>query len=152
MSEDYLEAGKQKMTLHRLNIRLRYLIHRSRLVQIGALVGFWLAGEAIVRITKLPVPGGIIGMVMVLMLLATHRISLFSIRRGAGWFLAEMLLFFVPAVLAVLDHQEFLGPLGFKLLAVIVGSTLAVMIVTALTVDLCWRWRARHDAGDPVLE
>jgi len=59
-----------------------------------------------------------------------------------------MLLFFVPAVLAVLDHREFLGLLGLKLLAVVLGGTLLVMGGTGLTVDLCCRLSprlVRHD-------
>jgi len=30
-------------------------------------------------------------------------------KRGADWLIAEMLLFFVPAVLALLNHKEFIG-------------------------------------------
>jgi holin-like protein len=50
-----------------------------------------------------------------------------------------MVLFFVPAVLAVLDHRELLGLVGLKVIGVIVGSTLAVTGVTGLTVDLCYK-------------
>ena len=136
------------VTFRPLGIRLRRALHGSRLVQIGLIVAFWLAGEALVRLTGLPVPGGIVGMAAALLLLASHRISLFSLRRGAEWFLAEMLLFFVPAVLAVTDHREFLGLLGLKILLVIFAGTVAVMGVTALTVDLSYRWRLRHAVVD----
>ena len=105
----------------------------------------------VARLTGLPLPGGIVGMVLVLLLLASHRLSLFSLKRGAEWFLAEMLLFFVPAVLAVVDHGELLGLLGLKVLLVILGGTMTVMGVTALTVDLCYRWSARHDRVEPLL-
>ena len=60
-------------------------------------------------------------------------------RLGANWFLAEMLLFFIPAVPAVMDHREFLGLMGLKILGVILGGTIAVMAVTALTTDLAYR-------------
>jgi holin-like protein len=50
--------------------------------------------------------------------------------------ISDMPLFFVPAVLAVLDHRELLGAVGLKIVTTILGSTLAVMVVTALTVDL----------------
>jgi NADPH:quinone reductase-like Zn-dependent oxidoreductase len=43
------------------------------------------------------------------------------------------------SVLAVLDHRELFGLLGLKILAVILGGTIAVMAVTGLIVDLCWR-------------
>lgn len=83
-------------------------------------------------------------MALVLALLLSGRVSLFSMKRGAEWFLAEMLLFFVPAVLAVLEHQELLGMLGVKIMAVILVGTLTVMTVTALTVDFCYRLSARY--------
>ena len=98
------------------------------------------------RLTGLPLPGGIVGLVLLLGLLATHRISLCSLRKGANWFLAEMLLFFVPAVLAVLNYPQMLGLLGLKILAVILGGTVAVMTVTAMTVELASRRRMRHAA------
>ncbi|EKF43286.1 CidA/LrgA family protein [Nitratireductor indicus] len=139
------------MTTRAFSLRFRRSVHNRRLVQIALLILFWLLGEAVVRLTGLPLPGGIVGMILVLLLLASHRLSLFSLKRGAEWFLAEMLLFFVPAVLAVVDHEELLGLLGLKILLVILGGTIAVMGVTALTVDLCYRWRERDDRVEPLL-
>lgn len=57
------------MNAHNLMIRFRYALHHSRLMQIATLVGFWLAGEAFVRLSGLPLPGGIVGMALVLALL-----------------------------------------------------------------------------------
>lgn len=139
------------MTIRRLAARLRHGVHRSRLAQIGLISGFWAAGEALVRLTGLPLPGAVIGMALALGLLASHRVSPASMRRGAEWLLAEMLLFFVPVVLAVIEHREFLGLLGLKIVAVILLGTAAVMGVTALTIDLCCRWRPLHGPADPRL-
>jgi holin-like protein len=121
----------------------RLALRHSRLLQGGVLFLFWILGEALARITHLPVPGGILGLALVLLLLASGRLKSISLRRGADWLLAEMLLFFVPAVLAVLDHREFLGLLGLKLLAVVLTGTLLVMMGTGLTVDLCCRLSPR---------
>jgi len=120
-------------------ISSRLIMRRSRLLQGGALAAFWAVGEGVSRLAHLPVPGGIIGLALLLLLLASGRLKSISLRRGADWLLAEMLLFFVPAVLAVLDHREFLGLLGLKLLAVVLTGTLFVMGTTGLTVDLCSR-------------
>jgi holin-like protein len=103
---------------------------------VGLILAFWVAGQGVVKFTGFPVPGGVIGMLAILLLFMTRRISIFSIRRGAEWFISDMPLFFVPAVLAVLDHRELLGAIGLKVVATILGSTLAVMAVTALTVNL----------------
>ena len=127
-------------------IRTRYAFRHSRLLQLGVLIGFWCFGQAIAQFFRLPAPGGVIGLAAVLALLLARRISVSSVRRGAKMLLAEMLLFFVPAVMALLDHAEFLGVLGLKLLAVILTGTLCVMAATALTVDLCARWTMRHAA------
>ena len=140
------------MPAHKLTIRFRRNVHRSRLLQIGLVLTFWLAGEAMVRLAGLPIPGGIVGMLIVLALLSSRRMSPFSMRRGAEWFIAEMLLFFVPAVLAVLDHHEIFGLLGLKILMVILVGTVVVMGVTAFTVDLCYRWRSGHGSAHPVRE
>ncbi|WP_115717825.1 CidA/LrgA family protein [Gallaecimonas mangrovi] len=133
------------MSLLHLQRRFRYGFHRSRLLQISLLVGLWLLGQELVKLTGLPVTGGIAGMVVLLVLLASRFINIKSLRMGANWFLAEMLLFFVPAVLAVLDHHELLGLLGLKVLVVIFGSTLTVFGVTALVIDLFVRLRARKN-------
>jgi holin-like protein len=124
-----------------ISTRFRRFVHRNEPLQLGLLSAFWLAGQSMVKLTGLPVPGGVVGMLVVLALFATRRLSVLSIRRGAELFIGDMVLFFVPAVLAVLDHRELLGLVGLKVLVVIAGSTLAVMGVTGLTVDLCYRRR-----------
>ena len=131
----------------------RFLLWVSRhpMLQLGLMVGFWLAGEGLVRLLSLPVPGGLVGLAAVLLLLVTRSLSATGLRRGAQWLLADMLLFFVPAVLAVLDHREFLGLMGLKILCVIVLSTALVMVVTATVVDACCRWRERHAVAEPAL-
>ena len=140
------------MTLRKLVTLCRRSLDLSRTLQILLLIAFWLAGDLLVRCTGLPLPGGIVGMFLVLGLLASRWISPVIMRRGAQWFLGEMLLFFVPVVLAVLDHREFLGWVGLKILAVILLGTITVMGVTALTVDLCCRWTSGHEAAGHALE
>lgn len=124
--------------------RALVIVHRSILIQIGVLSLFWKVGEGVVRLSGLPIPGGVVGLAVVLALLASGRIRPASVRLGARWLLAEMLLFFVPAVMAVLDHREFVGLLGLKIAVVIIAGTVMVMASTAITVDLLYRWRTRH--------
>ncbi|MGY5804419.1 CidA/LrgA family protein [Rhizobium sp. LEGMi12c] len=119
----------------------------GRLAQILLLLVFWQAGETIVRLTHLPIPGAIAGMLLVLALFASGKVKLTSMKRGAEWFLAEMLLFFVPAVLALLDHGEFIGIVGLKVLAVIFVGTVIVMGVTAIAIDIGYRLMMRQGAS-----
>ncbi|AMG43637.1 CidA/LrgA family protein [Achromobacter ruhlandii] len=132
------------MSRPRYPIVLRNLLRRSRVLQIVLLILFSLLGQALANVAGLPIPGGVIGMALVLALLASGLLRVRNVHRGASWLLGEMLLFFVPAVMSLLDHREFLGVLGAKLLAVILLGTALVMVGTALTIDLCYRWMNRH--------
>lgn len=125
-------------------LHLRIALRRSRVLQIALIVVFSLIGQALAQAFGLPVPGGVIGMALVLVLLATRRLRVRNVHRGASWLLGEMLLFFVPAVMSLLDHREFLGLLGLKLLVVILLGTALVMMGTALTIELCYRWMNRR--------
>ena len=57
------------------------------------------------------------------------------LRAGAGLLLAEMLLFFIPAVMSLLDYGPLLRAQGPRILLVIVSGTLLVMMSTALAVE-----------------
>lgn len=113
----------------------RLQLRRHRILQIALLVAFWLLGQAVVRWAGLPLPGAIAGMGAMLALLATGRLEVACVRAGARWLLADMLLFFVPAVAAILDHPELMGWVGVKALLVILISTVMVMATTALVVE-----------------
>jgi holin-like protein len=130
----------------------RRRLRHSRLLQIALIVAFWAVGEALARAGGLPIPGGVIGLFIVFALLASGRLSLSSVRRGANTLLADMLLFFVPAVMTLLEHREMLGWLGLKALAVVLMGTLVVMTVTAVTVDLLCLWSAPREPVRDRLE
>lgn len=128
------------MTTRRIRAIWLRNCRRSRLLQVLVILGFWFIGDLAARMTGLPVPGAILGLFLLLILLGSGKIGLGTVRRGARLFLADMLLFFIPAVLAVLDHRELVGVVGLKILVVILVSTVMVMLVTAVAIDLCYRW------------
>jgi holin-like protein len=134
------------VTKRKASILLQKSLHRSRLAQVALIALLWLAGEAVSRSTGLPIPGSVVGLFGLLYLLLSGTIRLSTMRRGAYVLLADMLLFFVPAVLAILDHSEFFGLVGLKVLAVIVAGTLMVMCMTALAVDLGYRLMLRLES------
>lgn len=129
------------MTTKYMKVTLRRAIRGSVLAQIAFIILTWAAGEAVARTLDLPIPGSLIAMAVLLWMLLSGRLSHMFLRRGANWFLGEMLLFFIPAVLGVIDHPEFFGLLGAKILLVIIAGVVSVMTVTALTVEACARWR-----------
>lgn len=123
--------------LRKYTVLARRFIGRSRWTQVLLFIGFWIIGQSISQLFGLPIPGGVIGFILVLSLLYVRIIRIRTLALGAEWFLAEMLLFFIPAVPAVLNHREFLGWTGLKILAIIALGTIIVMISTAFVVEIC---------------
>jgi len=120
--------------------RVSALLHRSPWLQVLLILACWGVGQGFVLITGLRFPPSILGLGVLLALLLTRVVRVGSVRQGARLLLADMLLFFVPSVPSVLNHPEFLGWLGVKVLVVIALGTAIVMGATALTVELACRW------------
>ncbi len=88
----------------------------------------------------LPLPANLVGMVLMLALIVCRIIPLSWVRAGARWLLAEMLLFFVPAVVAVVNYAHLLLVDGWRIFSVIAISTLMVLGATAWVVDKVYRY------------
>ena len=126
-------------------VPVRRWLRGSRLLQVLLIVGLWAGAEWLVQATHLPIPSGIVGMMILLLLLGRQWVAPQTVSKGAGWLLAEMLLFFVPAAMILMQNPQMFGLLGLKLLAIIVVGTILVMAATALTIDVLLRWRQRHE-------
>lgn len=117
-------------------------------LQVVLLTGIWLGAEWLSACWLPQLPAGVLGMFLLLCALLGRLLPLSWFRQGARWLLAEMLLFFIPAVIAVVKYPTVMRQQGLAILLVIVLSTLFVMAVTALTVDGVYRlellWRRRR--------
>ncbi|WP_202370152.1 CidA/LrgA family protein [Pseudomonas sp. MWU318] len=123
---------------------LKYL---SRLcVELSVLLGLYLLGCQIAAWLTWPIPGGVIGMALLLLAFAFGWVKPAALQLGAGLLMAEMLLFFIPALMSLLDYGALLRDDGWRILLVIGVSTLMVMLVTAFTVELAVRLRRSHEA------
>ena len=114
-------------------------------VQVLLYVGLFIFAQYLVNRWQVPLPANLVGMVMLLLLIVCRVIPVSWVRAGARWLLAEMLLFFVPAAMILMQNPQMFGLLGLKLLAIIVVGTILVMAATALTIDVLFRWRQRHE-------
>lgn len=120
--------------------------HLSRLVlQLVVLIALYLLGGQIAAWLAWPIPGGVIGLGLLLAAFASGRVQPAALQLGAGLLMAEMLLFFIPALMSLLDYGALLRSEGWRILLVIGVSTLLVMLATALTVELVCRWSERHE-------
>ncbi len=101
-------------------------------VQVAALMGFSELMNRLAAWTHLPIPGSILGIFVLFLLLQFRIVKLEWIELGAAWLLAELLLFFIPAAVGVMNYIPMLEQDGVRILAVVVFSTLIVMISSGL--------------------
>lgn len=112
-------------------------------VQSAFLAGLWFAADQAARRLNLPVPGSVIGLAVLLVLLLTGGVAPKWVKAGADWLLSNMLLFFIPAAVAVVQYGGLFKSDGWRLALVVVAGTLTVMIAVAVTVDQAARFERR---------
>ncbi|NIE76448.1 CidA/LrgA family protein [Pantoea sp. Tr-811] len=115
------------------------------LAELAVLLVLFLFGGQLAQWLGWPIPGGVMGLALLLVLFACGLLKPATLQMGAGWLMAEMLLFFIPALMSLLDYGSLVREEGWRILLVIALSTLTVMVVTALTVELVCRWSLRHE-------
>lgn len=115
------------------------------LAELAVLLALFLFGGQLAVWLGWPIPGGVMGLGLLLLLFACGMLKPATLQLGAGWLMAEMLLFFIPALMSLLDYGSLVRSEGWRILLVIAVSTLMVMVVTAVTVELVCRWRLRHE-------
>jgi len=106
------------------------------------LLSFQCLGELLSRGFGLPLPGPVLGLML---LLPALRLSLVrdSVAACADFLLAHLSLLFVPVGVGVMTHLSLLARFGGRMLLVIVLSTWIGLAVTAAV--LWWPRPAPHD-------
>ena len=112
-------------------------------VQTALLAAVWTVADFASRHLNLPIPGSVIGLAVLLALLLSGGIRPRWVKAGADWMLSELLLFFVPAAVAVVQYGGLFKADGWRLALVVVCGTLTVLVAVALTVDQAVRLERR---------
>lgn len=100
-------------------------------LQIAFLYVLSLLGGIIVEFLHLPLPGSIIGLIILLLLLHMKIVKKEYVADGAGFLLPILTLLFIPAAVGVVNYPELLSWLGVSLLIITIISTIFSLGVTA---------------------
>lgn len=112
------------------------------IAQIVILALIWLFANWFSTHVFPAIPASILGLFILLFLLFVGvPIRFFSF--GAYWLIANMLLFFIPALVAIVNYKELIFAQGLGIIAVVCLSTLLVMAVSALMVEICYKWEIK---------
>lgn len=98
-----------------------------------------LIGEFAVSIGQLPLPGPVVGMVLLFVFLLINKGIPEDLATVSGALLNSLSLMFVPAGVGVMVHLELLGKDVVPLSVALVGSTLLTIVVTALAMKFLSR-------------
>ena len=105
------------------------------------LAGFaWLltlqtAGELLARGLSLPIPGPVVGLLLLMVALREPRLRA-SVGSCADFLLAHLSLLFVPVAVGVMAYLPLLREYGLRLLVVLLVSTWIGLAVTVLALRL----------------
>ncbi len=98
---------------------------------LALLVGFFLFGNLLHRV-GVPIPGGVLGLLLLYVALTTGLVPLAWLQRAAELLLRHMVLLFVPLTVGLMDLGHVLSRQAVALTASLVVSFLAVLLTTGL--------------------
>ncbi|HEY5523825.1 MAG TPA: CidA/LrgA family protein [Clostridium sp.] len=103
------------------------------------ILGIYLLGEFISEVLSLPIPGNILGMIILLFLLCTKIIKLEQIETIANFLLDHLAFFFIPAGVALMTSVDIIKDSWLKLIVVCIATTIIIIASTGLIVQYITR-------------
>ncbi|MED4225787.1 CidA/LrgA family holin-like protein [Neobacillus cucumis] len=104
-------------------------------LQVLFLHVFLFLGATLKEVIPLPIPASMFGLFLLFLALCCKLIKLEWIEKGANWLLAELLLFFIPSAVGIVNYNEILSLQGAEIVGLIGISTIIVMGMTAVTAE-----------------
>lgn len=101
------------------------------IASIALLLTFQLLGELLHRLTGVPLPGAIIGMVLLFGWLVVRPGERPMLQQLAGWLIAHMTIMFLPAAVGLMEEGDILRRQGMVILLAAAGSTVLTIVVSA---------------------
>lgn len=106
------------------------------------------AGEVLARLTGLPLPGSLIGMLLMLGALMAYGRVPTGLRDTCHHMLKHLMLLFIPAVAGIIAYFGTLQREWIPFLAACIGGVALTIAVTALTL----RWMMRRSKGSGPID
>lgn len=109
----------------------------------------WLGlGEILTRLGLVPVPGPVIGLVLLYLDLLWRKSLPDDLGRLADRMLALFGLLFVPAGVGVVAHAGVLQAEFLPIAAAVIGGTVVTLLATVATLVIARSWARRRKRGD----
>ena len=114
--------------------------------QMAFLMALFLASNWLVGFTGLPMPGNVLGIIVLFLLLLTGVVKEEHISTAANFLLKHMVFFFVPVAVGLMQWGGVFYDYGWILLAaVVIGAILPLLTVGLLGRTLRLRTRRKEE-------
>ena len=105
--------------------------------QIALLWAIYQVGNWVAETVHLPLPGNVLGMIILFLLLLTGIIRLPWIEEGADFLLKHLAFFFIPIAVGLMQWIGLFQLSGVQLLAsIIMGTAVCVVVMNSVTTML----------------
>jgi holin-like protein len=119
--------------------------------QLLILLSIYLGSNYIVDLINLPIPGSVLGMILLFLCLSMGIVKLNYIEKAAEFLIKHLALFFVPYAVGLMSYGDLIKTSGWKLLLMIVGSTVIGLVVTSgITQYLSSKGTKKHVRSDSI--
>ncbi len=115
------------------------------IVQILFIHVFLFLGSMLKAVFPVPIPASMVGLLLLLAALLLKIVKLEWIEQGGNWLLAELLLFFIPSAVGIVNYDELLSWQGIESVLLVGLSTFIVISSTAFIAEKVNNWKVREN-------
>ena len=118
-------------------------------VQLMIIFMISLVGEGISSVFHLPVPGSIIGLVLLFLALQFKLLRLRHLSMVGNFLLANMTILFLPPAVGIMDKFQIIAPYLLPIILIVLGAIVLNVCVIAVVVQLIkTRFEGDYEEGD----
>lgn len=107
--------------------------------EVFLIFGISYLGDCLQKIFDLPLPGSLIGMMILLLCLKMRLIRLYQIEIISDFLLGHLPFFFIPAGVSLLSYLGMIQNIWFALLMICVLTTFLTMGISGKAVEWCMK-------------
>lgn len=114
------------------------------LKQLAVILGITLIGEWLNYLLPFPVPAGVYGLFLMLLLLCGGILRLEQVEGAGNLLLDIMSVMFVPSAVGLMDSYRQIQSVLIPVVCISVISTIVVMIATGKTAEFMITWQNKR--------
>lgn len=103
--------------------------------QLSWIFFFSLLGEGISTLLAVPIPGSVVGMVLLFFALHFKLLEMKKVEEAGNWLVHNMAILFVPAGVGLMVNFDIFATIWWQLLIIVLFSTVVMIVVVGQAVQ-----------------